>query len=197
MRPVLLLLTAAVAACASAKTPSPSADAATDTSADATPRVPKFHRATATACPTDRPPGHVEPASTGACAKDADCTTGKNGRCWGGLVPNTCTYDECTADADCPSAVCDCRNDAHLGQPNVCFKGNCRTDADCKGDYCSPSAVHVGFDCIGVPIGSWGYFCHTATDECVDDADCGAAGKQCIFDVEVVHWKCMQPACPG
>ena len=201
-----VLVCAACAACAmtacsshsSSTTPTTTADAASDAPA----RTPKNHRASVASCPTDRPAGHVEGPGVGTCTKDADCTKGKNGRCYGGLQPPACTYDECAIDADCGNAVCECRVNSRLGQPNVCFKGNCRTDGDCAsaaggGNYCSPSAVNIGLECMGVKPGSFGYFCHGRSDECIDDDDCGGSGKQCVFDVDVVHWKCVQPACPG
>ncbi len=149
-----------------------------------------------TACPTDRPPGSAGP-DAGKCSKDADCTEGKNGRCYGGLLPNACSYDECVTDTDCGTAVCDCRNTGKIGQPNVCFKGNCRTDTDCKGQFCSPSATTVTYNCTGPVLGSFGYFCHTAQDECVDNEDCASVSfnAQCVFDPDVVHWKCIKLLC--
>jgi hypothetical protein len=99
-------------------------------------------------------------------------------------------------DADCGSArVCDCRNAAHY-DANTCFNGNCRTDADCSGSYCAPSLITLGSNCVSVPVGSVGYFCHTAADECTNDADCGVDGY-CSFDVSALHWKCYQAKCTG
>ncbi len=184
--------------CGSSSSSSTTPSTNTDTGVETTPaREPKKHRPSVTSCPTDRPAGSASRPEGGDCTTDADCTKGKNGRCYGGLRPNLCTYDECAVDADCGNAVCECRVNARLGQPNVCFRGNCRTDADCKGNYCSPSAVDVGLECVGVKVGSYGYFCHGTADECIDDADCTGKVSNCVFDVDALHWKCVSVACPG
>jgi hypothetical protein len=161
-------------------------------------RVPTTHRAAAIACPATRPPGMASapPGSDNKCTSDSECTAGLNGRCYGSLQPNICTYDECTADADCKAAVCDCRNAGALGQPNKCFPGNCRTDADCAGNYCSPSGTTVTAGCTGAGLGSYGYFCHTRADECIDDADCKDAIARCMFEPDVAHWQCKRLLCP-
>jgi hypothetical protein len=42
-----------------------------------------------------------------------------------------------------------------------------------------------------------GYFCHAASDECIDDADCNTSGgggtgpQQCRFDTTKKHWTCQ------
>ncbi|GAC1561658.1 MAG: hypothetical protein NVS3B10_19370 [Polyangiales bacterium] len=100
-------------------------------------------------------------------------------------------------DADCGSAgVCACRL-ATVAESNVCFRGNCRTDADCKASWCSPSGVDVSSSCPGLPIGTVGYFCHSAADACVDDADCTGVGESCAFDPDLVHFRCFQLRCRG
>ncbi len=173
-------------------------DAGTDA---ATTKTPAVHRATAAACPTDRPASTASGIPGGACAKDADCTQGTNGRCIPiGVNPPTCSYDECTKDADCGGAgVCQCRADQDRGA-NVCRQGSCRTDADCgvvgKG-FCSPSAFGISQSCReGIPAGAFGYFCHGANDACTDDADCGPTGQvACVFDVAATRWTCRTLSC--
>jgi hypothetical protein len=191
----------AAGACSSSGPTSPSTapDGAT-TGADATgtpPRTPLVHRASPTACPTTRDPGHPE-ASFPGCKSDDECKDGKNGRCIATLgAGNTCSYDACFVDADCGSAgVCDCRNSVQRGA-NTCFKGNCRTDADCKGDFCSPSGVTTDPSCLGIPFGAFGFFCHTAADACRDDKDCPGGEGSCIFDPDLLRWRCTSLACPG
>src|SRR5512140_1219558 len=170
-------------------------------------RTPAVHRAAATASTAPRPAGvfNASPTAGSPCVKDADCTSGKEGRCEGapigGSVPpgtNLCTYDACAADADCGGAsVCDCRNAAAY-DANTCFHGNCRTDGDCGAGYCSPSLTTLGSTCLSqVDPGSIGFFCHVAADECTDDADCGGGGKVCTFSVPATHWICLAPRCPG
>jgi hypothetical protein len=90
--------------------------------------------------------------------------------------------------------VCACRVEASF-HANVCFHGNCVTDADCAGGYCSPSAVDVFWNCLtGLAQGSIGYFCHSASDECTDDAECGEGGH-CIFEVDAARFGCFTPVC--
>ncbi len=165
-------------------------------------KEPVHHRASAAPCTAPRDAENQGNAQ-GGCLKDADCTTGANGRCVAFLgKPSICSYDACKADAECGSAsVCDCRNSDNFGA-NTCFQGGCQVDADCgAAGYCSPSAVAIGTDCYtGIPQGSFGYFCHTAADTCVDDADCtaGPAGSQaCLFQVDTTRWACVQLMCVG
>src|SRR5439155_1737546 len=152
-------------------------------------RVPQKHRATAVACPSDRPPGTcAADAGTGVpdaglyCGKDTDCASGTNGRCLPGgrLAGCLCSYDTCATDADCAQmgGPCECRPSTQgIVAPtttagNVCKAGNCRVDADCgSGGYCSPSLGSCG-NYGGVV----GYYCHTTRDTCVDDADCQVRG---------------------
>ena len=160
---------------------------------------PKTHRAAATDCPHDRVAGTAGSPRTGdKCATDADCTAGQNGRCESSLQGNVCSYDECFTDADCGSAgVCGCRQDQLYGA-NVCYKGDCRTDADCPTSWCSPSVVDVSTSCTsGIPIGSVGFFCHTAADECTNDADCPSSENSCTFDADKLHWACRAVLCFG
>lgn len=191
MRTALLLLT--LAACG-ATTPTPATDAGTDSAI----HPAQNHRVVPAACPTDRPPSQPS-GIPGACATDAECTQGKNGRCVSVVVaPPACTYDACVNDADCGGAgVCQCRS-APEGGANLCRQGNCRTDGDCgvtgKG-FCSPSAVLVDASCReGIAAGSYGYFCHTPKDACVDDKDCGEQ-QACVFDVTKSAWACHALLC--
>ncbi|MFI5300410.1 MAG: hypothetical protein ACHREM_20165 [Polyangiales bacterium] len=137
---------------------------------------------------------------SGSCAKDADCTSGINGRC---LVPLPaglrCSYDDCFVDDDCsgvPGSVCACREGGGNG-PNTCTLGTCRIDADCgSGGYCSPSPT----PCTS-GYGVAGYFCKTAGDSCQTNTDCvvglHASESLCAFDATVGMWTCVQNGCPG
>jgi hypothetical protein len=162
------------------------------------PREPAVHRAAAMECTAERPPGSVDPALGGDCMADAECTDGSNGRCVQALgEPAFCSYDACAVDADCGGgSVCECRNPS-MYDANVCVHGNCLVDSDCgEGGYCSPSAVTLDPFCTeGVPIGSVGYFCHSAGDECIDDADCKGEQEACFFDVDKLHFACFQLIC--
>jgi hypothetical protein len=162
-------------------------------------REPKLHRPMSELCDDARPAGSVFDPTGGACASDNECSAGDNGRCVQNFSGKTfCSYDECSLDADCGSAgVCGCRNPASFSA-NVCFHGSCRLDADCgAGGYCSPSAVEIGSSCnMGISPGSVGYFCHTAMDQCVDDADCSTTPEGvCLFSVDQMRWSCFGLMC--
>ena len=155
-------------------------------------RLPLKHRATADACSHDRGPGDADAQITQTeCTKDADCTAGNNGRCLVtkvGAHGNVCSYDTCFADSDCGSKACHCRESA--SDANTCVGGNCRVDADCgAGGYCSPSV-----DFHATNFGSTGYYCHTSSDRCINDADCRNPGEQCAFDPTAQHWACSNEA---
>ena len=155
------------------------------------------HRAVGTTCPTTRPA--VTPTKGGefpyprGCAVDADCTKGKNGRCT--LHPSReleCDYDQCLSDKDCGGGVCECRG-ATDSFANVCRGGNCAIDADCKGFACSPSLGGCGH--LG---GVFGYYCHTAQDQCTNDADCpGKKEGACRFLPTAGAFKCSNEECSG
>ncbi len=194
-RSVSLGVTLLLLACGGSSSTS-NADAGADSG---TIKPAQNHRAAASDCPADRPAS--PPASIpGTCAKDADCTQGKNGRCLSvGVNAPECSYDQCTKDSECGSAgVCQCRASKDLGA-NLCRQGNCRTDSDCgvvgKG-FCSPSGVGIDASCReGIASGSFGYFCHTPSDTCTDDTDCGANGAACVFDASSSRWSCRTLSC--
>ncbi len=107
-----------------------------------------------------------------------------------GCLGTSCSYDACSQDGDCASGVpCQCRSSSAKGA-NTCVTGSgCRTDTDCGDNgFCSPS---------GASNGSMGWFCHTAVDTCVEDADCVGAGNQseCSFDPAAMRWQCGQSTC--
>jgi len=157
--------------------------------------IPKEHRAVAPACPTAR--GSQGTLDTTACSnrsgisctRDADCSAGKNGRCFlnGDPCQTVCSYDQCLTDADCAAGPCICRNNETELAPNACLPlSNCRTDADCGCGYCSPSAVPNALNC---GPGDLTYVCHAANDECTDASECGA-GAYCAYDAGTVRWEC-------
>lgn len=157
-------------------------------------RAPLLHRedAAARACDHNRPPGDMRPqpipeGTPTNCASDADCNAGENGRCIAEFIYYVCTYDQCFSDSDCMSGgPCGCSVGDRYSDANICLQGDCRIDADCgPGGYCSPSHSACGnLD---------GYFCHTCTDECVDDADCPELSDRhrlCVYSSEAGHWIC-------
>jgi hypothetical protein len=162
-------------------------------------RVPMNHRADDSACATTPPAGTCTLMPGFAqCTKDSECSTGTNGRCietMGGALTCFCSYDTCKKDSDCTNGqLCVCHGSAYTGGAgNSCGSGNCRTDADCGGSFCSPSANSMGCGGLG------GYYCHTPSDQCVDDADCPTMnGPQiCAFSSKNSRWECAQQLlCP-
>jgi len=176
--------------------PPPDAGVAKDAQ-DAGTRMPLLHRPAGATCPTVRASGPFICDCAGSdsgclclfgeCGQDSDCTAGISGRCLvNGPAPITaCSYDTCFSDADCPPKTpCDCRDSASSAAPNSCLIGSdCSVDSDCgPGNYCSPSPV------------SWygtAYHCHTSSDTCVDDSDCGQF-ENCTFDVQNSYWSCVK-----
>jgi hypothetical protein len=171
--------------------------------------VPTLHRPIATVCPSDRPapmcqqvPASSPPLNFGNCTRDTDCNSGQNGRC-GSSAPNdaacdVCSYDECFADIDCSGGgPCDCRS-GRVAAANVCSAGNCRVDADCGGGgYCSPSRPRCLYP--GVETATVGWFCRTAKDTCLEDADCKKPNteQECRYDGAAGFWRCFDyPGCP-
>ncbi len=164
-------------------------------------RAPVNHRPDDAQCATSAPPGSCNFNNPGApCHSDADCAeAGPSGRCVVANGPPTCfcTWDVCTGDSECKTGqTCACHGSPYtLGSGNACTPGNCRIDADCgAGGYCSPSAGPMS--CGGLV----GYYCHTAKDRCIDDADCASSssGSMCIYSPTDGTWSC-QPSgyCAG
>ncbi len=165
----------------SSASPSPSASPSASLTK---PRVP-LHRPKAPTCSNAKVKGDPRLKAKG-CQTDAACTNGRNGRCapesYEGAYPNVCYYDGCYSDGDCGAArACECgAGVAHI--PHRCVPAECRTDADCgAGSYCSPTYT----DCSGVS----GWYCRTAKDTCLDDADCGTY-EGCLFDNSKGRWTC-------
>ncbi len=167
--------------------------------------IPIYHRALPSCCPTQRGPGPgtqpYGPGTAHGCTSDSQCTDGSDGRCFPfeGLVgPGGCSYDQCLTDADCSGAPCVCRTSASDDSANVCAPGgNCAVDSDCgPGGYCSPSQACFFY---GPPT----YYCHTASDTCVNGMDCPVADagggcsipQNCVYDTQAQHWACSQQAC--
>jgi hypothetical protein len=202
LRVPFVLLVLALAGCGGTAA-SPAADGGPGGGgAGAATKEPRAHRATATACPTDRDAGMpITDGPPGACTKDADCTAGANGRClFNASLTPACSYDQCVKDGDCGGAsVCACRSDSAYGA-NVCFAGNCKVDLDCGArGWCSGSATSFAPSCLtDIAPGSIGFFCHTPADTCTNDEDCPASSsfaQKCIFDVAALHWVCVSQKC--
>jgi len=174
----------------------------------ATPQEPTKHRPTATTCDHTRasndPGAPTDPEAPRVdCRAHTDCTSGENGRCVGnGHDGWRCTYDSCFADSDCSGGtsdapqLCECEGGSRSDN-NVCLPGGCRVDADCgAAGYCSPS-----FGDCGNFFGVVGYYCHTNTDECLNDTDCNADGSHpqayCAFKPTVGRWQCSNLNCVG
>jgi hypothetical protein len=166
-------------------------DTGADTGADAGVRVPMYHRPDDSACSAAAPAGNCSfgGGGPGVCSMDSECTAGVNGRCNmnnGGAVFCRCTYDTCQHDTDCPTGqACACHGADFHADSNECIAGNCRVDSDCgAAGFCSPT--------IGGCGGLAGYYCHTASDTCIDDSDCtGGALQACQYVSTSSRWQCM------
>jgi len=69
-------------------------------------------------------------------------------------------------------------------------------DADCgAGGWCSPT---YDFSC-GSFFGFIGYYCHTPSDTCLDDSDCGTGSPpaSCRYNPTVGAWACATGQCAG
>ncbi len=158
---------------------------------DAGGRVPMYHRPDDSQCSAPAPAGNCSfgGGGSGMCSSDSDCTGGVDGRCnmnLGGAVFCRCTYDTCVHDTDCPTGqTCACHGAAFHTDGNTCIAGNCRVDSDCgAGGYCSPTTGGCG--------GLAGYYCHTASDDCIDDSDCGSTATHvCQYSTTDGRWECM------
>ncbi len=179
-------------------TASPSPTTSPSPTASASPvalRPPERHRAAAGACPAEK--GNRNPAWEG-CKSDKECAkevgAGRlNPRCnvrsssRGPMLSiNVCVSDGCMSDADCQgNGPCQCNRTG-----NYCAAGNCKVDADCASGFCSPSAADEGHACGGRDAG---FFCRTANDDCVEDADCKQVGDgaDCVFSNKAGKWTCV------
>lgn len=194
-RLALLVGAALVFAACSETLPANSVEAATT---EPPPRVPAVHvAAKSSACGSAR--GSNEPPDGAGCKSDDQCTAGKNGRCLRtGLGFAECTYDECVADADCGAGgFCNCRGEGATTANRCVVGSDCRTDADCGGPFCSPSLTPGG--CGGTSLALQGFFCHSARDECIDNADCAGPDvpgeTTCDYDKAEKKWRCSVREC--
>jgi hypothetical protein len=176
---VAVLVTVVLVACGSTK--------------PAKPRTPLVHRAERLAC---EPRTHPDPDGTyptAACQRNADCTHGLNGRCVSeGTAYSACVYDACNVDTDCGAGrACVC---GEGDKANACSSGDCSVDAECGAQFCSP-AILLQWACVPYVA----YFCHTESDECVDDNECPQTGRGrvCNYQRALGHWACGAPICNG
>jgi hypothetical protein len=49
----------------------------------------------------------------------------------------------------------------------------------------------------GPPLGLYGYYCHTASDECTNDEDCAIGGAKgyCAYHKDAARWQCGYLLC--
>jgi hypothetical protein len=171
--------------------------------------IPVYHRAAPSCCPSERGPADPFTPPGSWCSTDAECSSGPDGRCFGYIGsqgPGVCSYDQCFTDSDCTSGTpCLCRSSPSDNSPNVCAAaGNCVLDSDCgPGGYCSASH-NCGQD---YGYGAPSYYCHTASDTCINDADCASvdagvmplppcqASSICAYTPQARGWACTQQVC--
>jgi len=150
-------------------------------------RVPAQHKpADGAACPVTTRQASPCQMSGASCSVDGDCTAGINGRCTprGAALTCGCVYDACGSDAECPGGLCAC-NPFNIG--NVCVTASCQVDTDCgPSGFCGPVIEPCNLQIVG-------YKCHSASDTCVNDADC-ASGETCAAYDGDERWICRPPA---
>jgi hypothetical protein len=196
-------------------------------------QTPVNHRPSDAQCPSQR--GAAPPFCAGgtctsqpypydaygltSCYSDSQCTAGVNGRCFPGegmVSAGGCSYDECFADSGCGARTpCICRSSSTDNSANVCdVGGNCAVDSDCgPGGYCSPSmetcySTNPEAEVEGSNYGGPNpYYCHTASDLCINDSDCATldAGTAttsscpqytpCAYNAQDNRWECTQLFC--
>jgi hypothetical protein len=114
--------------------------------------------------------------------------------------PGGDSNDACFTDLDClteeaGTRVCSCSPASFQPFPgpgasaNTCVPGNCSVDRDCPCGYCSPTFDERCPNLWGVV----GYFCHSASDSCVNDSDCDAG--YCVFGADAGLWACNDDFC--
>jgi hypothetical protein len=181
--------------------------------------APQFCPSAGTTCTGQPYPSHATGLQL-TCSSDSQCTAGVNGRCFPpvlvpiALTPGGCSYDECFADSDCGARTpCICRSSSTVNNANICDAGgNCAVDSDCGPcGYCSPSR-NVCLNSSNPNDQAEGsgdpnpYYCHTASDLCIDDSDCAQpdAGMadvpmvaSCAYNVQDTRWECTQYKCYG
>ena len=108
---------------------------------------------------------------------------------------SSCVNDACSNDASCTGETCACHGSPDVFGGNTCVSGNCHVDGDCGvGGYCSPT---IGVQSCG---GIAGYYCHTASDACVNDSDCASSRQgpsSCMYSTASARWECTAPMLCG
>jgi hypothetical protein len=122
----------------------------------------------------------------GNCTDDSDC--GPGGHCSPSCDPTSSPgpcYLVSFAPCDGPdgSGVTDVYPPAPPPPGAGCFES---TDG---GPW-----VQTACACMSQKSCGQGYYCHTACDQCVDDADC--AQGTCKYSLADQRWECLVPVCP-
>jgi len=125
------------------------------------------------------------PALYQPCTNDADCSAAPGGWCRRTTSFTQCAYNECDTASDCAAAErCECFG------VRQCIPASCFADSECDTGYrCEPTLALLCGN-LQSPVG---YHCHSASDECQGDTDCG--NLSCVFDPEVSRWACRDNFC--
>jgi hypothetical protein len=146
-------------------------------------------RPTALACPATPNYSTAGPADV-SCATLADCQDAGPAAYFQACRGGKCAIDPCLTDSECPSGdVCVCATEIGGGNAihtNACVPAQCRVNADCGRSVglCSPTRGYCG--------GVLGYYCHSAADSCITDADCcDASNPSCQYQPALGHFACQ------
>jgi hypothetical protein len=144
-------------------------------------------------CLTYGGPACNDACSYDTCTTDSDCPSNQPCECrasTSSAQPNACvTGGECRVDADCGAAgYC---SPSLIGTVGSCFgPATCWPDAgEGSCSMYTPAAGWVNVPCSCRVNCGHGYFCHTPSDACIDDAECEGRGT-CNYDTEAKHWSC-------
>jgi hypothetical protein len=136
-----------------------------------------------------RPPDLAGPPSlqnvcvaAGNCRVDSDC--GDSGYC----SPSNVGVNACACVTNAPSDGPDGSGVTDAYPPNPPPGAGCYESSD-GGPW-----VQVACTCsTPYPCGQ-GFYCHTACDQCADDADC--SGGACVYSLPDQRWECVDQQCP-
>jgi hypothetical protein len=144
-------------------------------------------RPTAVACSVT--PNYLPGSPEVSCTTLADCTDGGTTSPYTACRGGKCALDQCLTDSDCPSGqACGCAGQfgGNAIHTNACVPAQCRVNSDCDRSVgiCSPTKGYCG--------NLLGYYCHTAEDSCITDADCcDQSIPSCQYQPSLGHFACQ------
>lgn len=120
----------------------------------------------------------------GICQSNSDCQNSES--CLLGTSGECACVKTCSSNEDCSAGEsCSCGSATQAGETvnrqTTCVPSNCSTDSECSSNL----SCGVSVDSCGNVDG---FFCHTASDTCTTNSDCGN-GKICRSEGTI--WSCQ------